>query len=187
MEDKGVATVEVYEPKNLKLWTMPSNYAGEVWPGWFVFLGQHRDSDILTQSNFDSALKRLGGETEGVRVIRERHWAVGWVEWIGIEQDEFAALKIADEIAAELKDYPIIDEDDYSNREFEAVLDFWDGWSSKPDLQHRIQVIADWNKRHEHWGAEFKPVPVVAARHSLQRLSELYPCFEQWIEEIGRE
>ena len=81
-----------YEPKHLKRWTMPNSYFGAVWPNYYVFLGQHRDSDALTRSNFTCGLKALGGESETVEVVRESHWAVGWVEWIAIHQDDAAAL-----------------------------------------------------------------------------------------------
>lgn len=184
-------TLEHYEPENLKLWTMPDHYAGEVWPGYYVFLGQHRDSDILTQSNFACGLKAIGGENgDTVTVVREGHWAVGWIEWIAIHQDDGKALKIADEIAGALEDYPIVDESDFSEREFEAVHEYWAGWRGdpdNPDISHRISEIKRWNEQHAgpQWASA--RVPILAARHSLFVLSERYPDFEQWINEIGRE
>ena len=48
-------------------------------------------------------LTALGGETDTVIVVRETHWAVGWVEWIAIHQDDEKALKIADDITGKLK------------------------------------------------------------------------------------
>ena len=178
-----------YEPEHLDRWTLPDHYAGEVWPNWYVFLGRHRDSDVLTNSNFDCALEAIGGEQEGlVQVVREGHWAVGWVEWIGIHQDAAEALKTADEITASLADYPVVDEEDFSRREYEAVLAYWDGWQTEnPDIDHRIGVIKDWNERHKGPQWANTRVPVLAARHGLSTLSERYPGFEQWVEEIGRE
>jgi hypothetical protein len=181
------SVVETYEPQHIERWTRPDHYAGEQFPEYFVFLGRHRDSDILSNSNFDCALRELGGESETVIIARAGHWAVGWVESILIHESDSKALQAADEMAAALSDYPVLDESDFSEREFEAVLEYWDGWRSSPDYQHRMWIIRDWNKRHEHWGAKFKPVPFLAARHSLHRLSELYPDLEQWIHETGRE
>lgn len=183
-------TIDIYEPKHLRLWTMPSHYAGEVWPAWYVFLGRNRDSDMLTESNFDAALAKLGGESDTVRVIRESHWAVGWVEWIGIHQDDARALRLADDMEESLSDYPVLDDYDLSEREFNAALDYWDGWTgdaSKPDIQHRIRTIADWNRQHEHWGRKFKPISRFAARHDLGHMSDLYPEFTMWIEEMARQ
>lgn len=118
-------TIDLYPPEHLRLWTHPQNYIGEVWPGYYVFLGQHRDSDCLERSNFTCALEAIGGETETVHVIRERHWAVGWIEWIAIHQDDTAALQKADDIARKLQDYPVVNEDHWSELEHEEVCDFW--------------------------------------------------------------
>jgi len=103
--------MEIYEPENLKLWQMPDYYAGTVWQATYVFLGQDRDSDALTRSNFISALAAIGGESETVNVVRESHWFCGWVEWIAIHQDDAKALQIADEIVGALKNYPVVDDE----------------------------------------------------------------------------
>jgi hypothetical protein len=105
---------------------MPENYSGEVWPGYYVFLGQNRDSDSLTRSNFTCALKAIGGESETVEVIREGHWACGWIEYIAIHQDDEKALKIADEIMSDLESYPVVNEDHWSNLEYEEACDYWE-------------------------------------------------------------
>ncbi|HEY4356012.1 MAG TPA: hypothetical protein VGN16_09715 [Acidobacteriaceae bacterium] len=86
-----------FEPKHLNRWKMPSHYFGAEWPEYFSSgFGQSRDSDALERSNFISALKAIGGETETVKVIRESHWAVGWVEWIAIHESDEPALREAD-------------------------------------------------------------------------------------------
>ena len=41
-------------------------------------------------------LEALRGESETVIVVRESHWAVGWVEWIKIHELDTTALAIAD-------------------------------------------------------------------------------------------
>jgi hypothetical protein len=114
------------EPKHLKRWTMPANYFGAVWPATYsAGFGQSRDSDCLEQSNFAVALRALGGESETVTVVRESHWAVGWVEWIAIHQDNEKALEIADGLNAQLEDYPVLSDDDFSEREMEAANETW--------------------------------------------------------------
>jgi len=35
----------------LNKWTTPESYFGDSWFDYYVFLGQNRDSDTLTQSN----------------------------------------------------------------------------------------------------------------------------------------
>ena len=129
----------MYQPKNLEFWTMPSNYAGEVWPGYYVFLNQNRDSDSLTRSNFTCALQAIGGESETVHVIREGHWACGWVEWIAIHQDDTAALQAADAIAAKLQDYPVVNEDHWSELEWDEAHEYW----ASLQLSERVELCQD--------------------------------------------
>jgi len=130
-----------YEPKHLKRWAMPSHYAGEVWPAYYGSgCGRSRDSDCLEESNFCTMLQLLGGESDTVTVVRESHWAVGWVEWIAIHQDDAKALQIADEARARLADYPVLDEDDWSEREQETANQIWRECYSPKE---RIRYVRD--------------------------------------------
>jgi hypothetical protein len=114
--------------QHIKPWTIPRNYCGEVWPAYYsAGVGQSRDSDALERANFDAMLAALGGETETVQVVRESHWAVGWVEWIAIHQDDTTACQTADMILGKLNDYPIIDEDRFSQYEDDDCSAVWTG------------------------------------------------------------
>ena len=121
-----VEKIEFYQPENLELWRVPDSWFGHHWPNYYVFVGQNRDSDCLTRSNFICALREIGGESETVEIVRESHWAVGWVEWIAIHADDSRALQIADEIVAALFDYPIIDESHFSELEWNETAEFWE-------------------------------------------------------------
>ena len=120
----------------LTRWKMPEHYAGEVWPEYFVFLGQHRDSDALTRSNFTCALRAIGGAAQ---VVRERHWAVGWVEWIAIHQDDAETLARASAIAERLADYPVLDEDHFSELEYSEACDYWASMS----VRERVSIARE--------------------------------------------
>ena len=147
--DKTNETVS-FEPENLKLWTMPSNYFGEVWPAYYSSgVGQSRDSDALERSNFKCMLAAIGGESETVTVVRESHWAVGWIEWIAIRQDDSGALKIADKIKADLEDYPVVDENDYSETEMEEANEVW---TNCYDAQERVKYIREHRSQFEFRG-----------------------------------
>lgn len=116
----------MFEPKHLKRWTMPQHYAGAVWPAYYsAGVGRSRDSDDLEESNFATMLRDLGGESDTVQVVRESHWAVGWVEWIAIHQDDERALAIADANKARLEDYPVLNEYDWTEREQETAHQIW--------------------------------------------------------------
>jgi hypothetical protein len=125
-----------YEPHTLERWTLPDSYGGEHWPEYFVFLGQHRDSDALARSNFICGLKAIGGESETVHIVRERHWAVGWVEWIAIHQDDAAALELADSVAAALTDYPVVSDDHWSELEYTESADYWERMGIRERMEY---------------------------------------------------
>lgn len=113
-------------PNHLVRWTRPDCYAGAEWPDYYSSgVGQSRDSDALERSNFTCMLKTLGGESNTVRVVREGHWAVGWVEWIAIHESDASALRKADEIKGGLEDYPVINEDHWSELEQEDATEVW--------------------------------------------------------------
>lgn len=134
-----MTTATAYEPALLRRWTMPDHYFGETWPNYYsAGVGRSRDSDCLEESNFHTMLALIGGESDTVTVVRESHWAVGWVEWIAIHQDDTKALQAADEAKAGLEDYPVLNEDDWSERETKAANDVWKGCYSPAE---RIRYI----------------------------------------------
>lgn len=96
---------------------------GETFEGYYVGPKVHRDSSIMQKSNFDAALKMLGGESaEGrdVVVANSSHWAVGWIDEIFVHKDAEDKVAILEDILERLSNYPILDEDDYQQRETEA-------------------------------------------------------------------
>ena len=119
-----------YIPENLKRWTRPECFIkwADHWAytdECFVFLGRHRESDLLTEVNFRVALDALGGESDTVQIIREGHSLVGWIEWIAIHESDSEALRKADDIVAALSDYPVLSESALSEAEIEAAEDYW--------------------------------------------------------------
>ena len=124
------------EPIHLKRWTRPNCYMGAEWAQWFVFLGRNRDSDDLTNSNFDcglAAVKAVANkelscdkdEMASIQVVSENHWLCGWVEWIAIHEFDTAALECADKLMKRLDNYPVLNEEDWSRRESEHADSVW--------------------------------------------------------------
>jgi len=98
---------------------------------WLVVpAGQNRDSGELDQSNFAAALALLGGESDTVQVYRFGHWACGWFEIIIVAPNS-PAVAIAEDIAARLEDYPVLDESDFSDREWTSYAESWDSWAAR--------------------------------------------------------
>jgi len=130
-----------YTPKHLKPYTRPENYAGPTYYGYFPFMGQSRDSDALERSNFRCALAAVGGESDTVLVIRDSHWAVGWVETIYIHESDENALRAADKVRGRLEDYPVVNESDYSELEWEEAAEYW----AQCSVRERARIIRDMN------------------------------------------
>jgi len=135
-----------YKPENLKLWEIPNNYFGEYWPDYYVYLGQTRDSDCLERSNFECGLLEIGGEKtddndlELVLIVRENHWACGWVQWIAIHKTAIEQLKRADEIIAAIELYPVLDDEHFSELEQTEANEVW---ANCYDWRERIQYIRE--------------------------------------------
>jgi hypothetical protein len=132
---------------SVKAWTYPKDYFGAEWHGWYsAGFGQSRDSDALESSNFQTAYdalkplaNQLSVETQGgldipatlciypssIQIVRESHWAVGWVEWIAIHGSNTVALDKARELCERANDYPVLDEGDFSRRENEQCEQVW--------------------------------------------------------------
>jgi len=113
-------------------WSHPDCYFGQTWEGWHsAGFGQSRDSDTLEASNFQTAydeLKKLAGDFEDestVTIVRESHWAVGWIEWIAIHSTNTAALDAARQLCERANNYPVLDESDWSRREYEECEQVW--------------------------------------------------------------
>ena len=131
----------------MKEWTRPDSYTGAEWHGYRVFLGKHRDSDSVTRSNFSVGLRALralpeytGPAEDGSRiVVRESHWAVGWVEWIAVHESDVAGIAACEEMLARLDDYPVLSEDDLSDMEYREACDAW----ASASRRGRLDILRD--------------------------------------------
>ena len=112
----------------------PAGLALDDQQDWLVLpVFRNRDSEPLNESNFDTALKIMGGESDTVQVHRFGHWACGWFEIIIIHPSLAAE---GEKIEEALDDYPVLDDDDLSRRELEAAEKMW-AWMN---LKERIEV-----------------------------------------------
>ncbi len=114
-----------YIPTSLKLWEYPDSYYGDTHYGWYVFFAHHRDSDLITESNWECIIKEFP-ESDSIQIVRNSHWAVGWIEFIKIHKTDYENLKRADDILSQLENYLILNEEDYSARELESVNEYWE-------------------------------------------------------------
>jgi len=129
-----------------------ANYAGLDLSEYYVALGKTRDSDLLGQSNFHAfvrALKDKGfeqGEPDDYRnmennpqcfeILSFGHWACGWYEQIFIHETQDKVLAAAEALGEQLSDYPVLDEEDFSNREWEAASEYWKSLSLRERIDY---------------------------------------------------
>lgn len=109
---------------------------------WLVCpVSRTRDSGPFNESNFEAALKILGGESEEVEVHRFGHWGPGWFEIIIVAPGSEAAKK-AEEIEASLENYPVLDDEDLSRREYDGFLESWGCWGAKDFRKFLVSTFA---------------------------------------------
>lgn len=114
---------------------------------WCIVYTNNRDSGLLTQSNSSAIEKIMTPFLEGNDCNEEQHnhWAVGWVDGYSIRVfDSFnnptPAILQWIEIQERLEDYPLLDEDDYSQREYDAMIENLESQSYIAD----IDLPGDW-------------------------------------------
>src|SRR3989442_2963837 len=95
-----------------------SKYIGERLDGYFVY-SKHRDSDALARSNYECILQDLQKlDLDHVEEHSFNHWAVGYVDQIVLVADASeAVIRRAEDILTKLADYPVFDEQHWSELE----------------------------------------------------------------------
>jgi hypothetical protein len=156
-----------YIPKHLRPWKRPDSYMGAEWPDYFVTpFGVHRDSDALSESNNAVAVAKLRKACEAAGVDPDAplpgtpaakpdslwgwadhsailepeasHWAIGWVRGLYVHKNApEAVLRLADDLCERAESYPVLDEDDFSNREYESAASAWENYS----VRDRVDII----------------------------------------------
>ncbi len=111
---------------------------------WSIIYTHHRDSGLLDQSNAAVIRKSLLPFAEGnnpdVVFESHNHWAVGHIDGFSIRVFKRGritkAFRTYHELAQQMDDYPILDETDYSDREFDATAENIDdaAWRLKKEF-----------------------------------------------------
>lgn len=124
---------------------------------WGIVYTRNRDSGLVAQSNAAAIGKAmepfLEAEDPDIHDERHNHWACGWVDGYAIRVYRDGKITEAAtayfELIQRLKDYPILDEEDHSDREMEATLtNVKDAaWS----LKHKYVLPDDWERAAYTW------------------------------------
>jgi hypothetical protein len=136
---------EATETLKARLWHKEPNYIGPQWHHYAVVAVRHRDSDLLERHNFDTASTYLNRfkdrpatdytqsayeaedreELKACLVVRNAHWAVGWIEFLMVDAHDYDATIAGATIVEDRDDYPILDEDGYIEEEDKAIAEAW--------------------------------------------------------------
>lgn len=148
----------------LNLWVYPKNYHGADWSEYYVILGQHRDSDILTRCNWQAAtetLEALAEQLEAfddagdsyVQITHDSHWAVGWCDTLLLHKNAPAQLiEEAEGIVKQLRDYPILDENLFSEMEEIEANETWNFISLRERIELCVEAgISIFHARHKYY------------------------------------
>jgi len=120
---------------------------------WLVAIGQNRDSDALDRSNYECAVK-LFEETDPDERDHEQHcfnhWACGWLEIIIVRPDS-KAFEVAKDIEAALADYPVLDDDHYSELEWAEHSDWIDQECGRVATSINKTDTGKWQKLNDRY------------------------------------
>lgn len=97
---------------------------------WGIIYTHHRDSGLLDQSNAEVIAEAMGRFTDGedpdVVFESHSHWAVGHIDGFSIRVYRNGtiteAFRTYHDVCERLADYPILDEEDYSRREYDSTI-----------------------------------------------------------------
>ena len=109
---------------------------------WEIVYTVTRDADILDRANWDAVLRTLMqtqyNAGDGWAIESSGHWAVGHIERIVVDPaGEYQDLP--EKIRADLEEYPVLDEELYSDMETVAT---WDLWDAMP-MRERVELLKD--------------------------------------------
>ncbi len=124
---------------------------------WAVIYQSHRDSGLLDQSNAAVIAKAMQpfstGDDPNVVFESHSHWAVGHIDGFSVRVFKRGqitkAFRTYHQLAERMDAYPILDESDYSNREYEATFENIDLAAWK--LKREFVLPTDWDSDVYRW------------------------------------
>jgi hypothetical protein len=125
-----------YEAMRVDLTTWPSYKDGFAYYGdldraiWGFAYSHNRDSDLLQESNWTAINKELTRRnSRSIEIMYCRHDLCGWVEYLMINTNHKKAMYRLFCLLKQLEDYPVLDEEDWGNREYEQAMEVYDNWA----------------------------------------------------------
>lgn len=140
--------METLEHLKETLWTTPDSYLGFEPQGHYTVYATHRGGYIMDDVNMHTMWERLrreamfAGDPGSVYKWSASHWAVGRIEYLMVKPDAPASvLAMAEEFLAALSGYPCLDDDTYSEWQFDAVFSYW----ASESLEERVDYCTEYD------------------------------------------
>jgi len=132
-----IDVAENYPTLNKNKWTTPDDYAGFNPLGDYVLYAHNRDSGLLSEVNYKELEREFMAMSKPYRedhaqddlvyTFRASHWACGWVDYLMISKKAPEnIINQANESLNALADYPVVDDEAFSEAEYDAILKYWD-------------------------------------------------------------
>jgi hypothetical protein len=130
----------------------------------FIMLAVTRDSDTLSRSNWEVISNKMLNEfPDDVHIERFNHWACGWIDYLIVEawvygpaEDYIGSAVQATEaaIAAEdwllkLKQYPVANEEHYSQMESDELDEYLKNWYAGHNMTASYPMRDNDRLRHD--------------------------------------
>ena len=130
----------------MQKWKRVSNYAGEDYSEYFVVYTQTRDSGTLDRSNFECITEALDpnmntdDENENIIIARASHWGCGWIDFLMVHESDEEAIAQAEDIEAQLNNYPALNDDHYYALCYEEDQEIW---QTCLDISEKIKLCQE--------------------------------------------
>jgi hypothetical protein len=112
----------------------PSGYHDDDGDEWLMTgISVTRDSCTVERVNFDAARDLLREQLgfDAATVVRFGHFAVGWIDYLVVRNNDEQVLKAVEALHKRLdEDYPVLDEEALSEAEQEELDQSWRDWGA---------------------------------------------------------
>jgi hypothetical protein len=136
-----------------------------------VFEALKRLDTELVESAIDPRDTDSSAGDSTVMDTRCSHWAVGWVETVYVHASNVAACKRADEILGKLADYPVFNDEHFSQLEDEDCRLTWESLTESD----RVGYLRDHCGRFDKRSNLFRDLRA-AVKGSWRHAANLLPC-----------
>ena len=105
---------------------------------WLIVYAKTRDASILDRANWATVIERLDSTSNDWAVESSSHWAVGYIEFI-IVAPHGTYKDMPEIVRSELEDYPVLDDERFSEYESDATEALWREMSMK----ERVDMLSE--------------------------------------------